>query len=148
MMYLRIINGIITYPYSIQQLKIDEYNTSFPKELTTEILEEWGVFEVNRTPKPNDYTKTITEGTPQIVDGSYVQIWNEVDATQSEIDTKLEDRWEVIRILRNELLLECDWTQLVDIPIETKELWQTYRQELRNITSQTNPFSIVWPVKP
>ena len=31
---------------------------------------------------------------------------------------------------------------------KTKELWQTYRQELRNITSQTNPFSIVWPVKP
>ena len=147
-MYLRIINGIITYPYSIQQLKIDEYNTSFPKELTTEILEEWGVFEVNRTPKPTDYTKTITEGTPQLVDGSYIQIWDEVDATQSEIDTKLEDRWEVIRILRNELLLECDWTQLTDIPIETKELWQTYRQELRNITSQTNPFSIVWPVKP
>lgn len=148
MMYLRIINGIITYPYSIQQLKIDEYNTSFPKELTTQILEEWGVFEVNRTPKPTDYTKTITEGTPQLVDSSYIQVWNEVDATQSEIDTKLEDRWEVIRILRNELLLECDWTQLVDIPIETKELWQTYRQELRNITSQTNPFSIVWPVKP
>ena len=147
-MYLRIINGIITYPYSIQQLKIDEYNTSFPKELTTQILEEWGVFEVNRTPKPTDYTKTITEGTPQLVDSSYIQVWNEVDATQSEIDTKLEDRWEVIRILRNELLLECDWTQLVDIPIETKELWQTYRQELRNITSQTNPFSIVWPVKP
>ncbi len=148
MMYLRIINGIITYPYSIQQLKIDEYNTSFPKELTTQILEEWGVFEVNRTPKPTDYTKTITEGTPQLVDGSYIQIWNEVDATQSEIDTKLEDRWEVIRILRSELLLECDWTQLADIPTETKELWQTYRQELRNITSQTNPFSIVWPVKP
>ena len=147
-MYLRIINGIITYPYSIQQLKIDEYNTSFPKELTTQILEEWGVFEVNRTPKPTDYTKTITEGTPQLVDSSYIQVWNEVDATQSEIDTKLEDRWEVIRILRNELLLECDWTQLTDIPIETKELWQTYRQELRNITSQTNPFSIVWPVKP
>jgi hypothetical protein len=148
MMYLRIINGIITYPYSIQQLKIDEYNTSFPKELTTQILEEWGVFEVNRTPKPTDYTKTITEGTPQLVDGSYIQIWDEVDATQSEIDTKLEDRWEVIRILRSELLLECDWTQLADIPTETKELWQTYRQELRNITSQTNPFSIVWPVKP
>jgi hypothetical protein len=147
-MYLRIINGIITYPYSIQQLKIDEYNTSFPKELTTQILEEWGVFEVNRTPKPTDYTKTITEGTPQLVDGSYIQIWDEVDATQSEIDTKLEDRWEVIRILRSELLLECDWTQLADIPTETKELWQTYRQELRNITSQTNPFSIVWPVKP
>jgi len=148
MMYLRIKDGVITYPYSVEQLKLDEYNTSFPKELTIQILEEWGVYEVKRTPKPTDYTKTITEGTPQLVDGSYVQIWDEVDATQSEIDTKLEDRWEVIRILRNELLLECDWTQLADIPAETKELWQIYRQELRNITLQTNPFLIVWPVKP
>ena len=148
MMYLRIKDGVITYPYSVEQLKVDEYNTSFPKELTIQILEEWGVYEVKRTPKPTDYTKTITEGTPQLVDGSYVQIWDEVNATQSEIDTKLEDRWEVIRILRNELLLECDWTQLADIPAETKELWQIYRQELRNITLQTNPFLIVWPVKP
>jgi hypothetical protein len=148
MMYLRIKDGVITYPYSVEQLKLDEYNTSFPKELTIQILEEWGVYEVKRTPKPTDYTKTITEGTPQLVDGSYVQIWDEADATQSEIDTKLEDRWEVIRILRNELLLECDWTQLADIPAETKELWQIYRQELRNITLQTNPFLIVWPVKP
>ena len=148
MMYLRIKDGVITYPYSVEQLKVDEYNTSFPKELTIQILEEWGVYEVKRTPKPTDYTKTITEGTPQLADGSYVQIWDEADATQSEIDTKLEDRWEVIRILRNELLLECDWTQLADIPAETKELWQIYRQELRNITLQTNPFLIVWPVKP
>jgi hypothetical protein len=147
-MYLRIKDGVITYPYSVEQLKVDEYNTSFPKELTIQILEEWGVYEVKRTPKPTDYTKTITEGTPQLADGSYVQIWDEADATQSEIDTKLEDRWEVIRILRNELLLECDWTQLADIPAETKELWQIYRQELRNITLQTNPFLIVWPVKP
>ena len=148
MMYLRIKDGVITYPYSVQQLKVDEYNTSFPKDLTTQILEEWGVYEVSRTPKPNDYTKTITEGTPQLVDGSYVQIWDELDATQSEINATIEDKWEEVRILRNELLLECDWTQLADIPTETKELWQTYRQELRNITSQTNPFSIVWPVKP
>jgi hypothetical protein len=148
MMYLRIKDGVITYPYSVQQLKVDEYNTSFPKDLTTQILEEWGVYEVSRTPKPNDYTKTITEGTPQLVDGSYVQIWDEVDAAQSEIDARIEDKWEEVRLLRNELLLECDWTQLVDIPTETKELWQTYRQGLRDITSQTNPFLIVWPVKP
>lgn len=148
MMYLRIKDGVITYPYSVQQLKVDEYNTSFPKDLTTQILEEWGVYEVSRTPKPNDYTKTITEGTPQLVDSSYVQTWNQVDATQSEIDARIEDKWEAVRLMRNELLLECDWTQLADIPTGTRELWQTYRQGLRDITSQSNPFSIVWPVKP
>jgi len=148
MMYLRIKDEIIIYPYSVKQLREDEYNVSFPKEITKQILEEWGVYEVVRTPKPNDYTKNISEGTPQLIDGSYIQIWNQLDATQSEIDSRLENKWEEVRIIRNELLSECDWTQLGDIPTSTKELWQTYRQELRNITLQTNPFSIVWPVKP
>ena len=148
MMYLRIKDGVITYPYSVQQLKLDEYNVSFPKDLTTGILEEWGVYEVSRTPKPNDYTKIITEGTPQLVDGSYIQIWNQSDATQSEIDSIIEDKWEEVRQLRNELLLECDWVVLSDSPLKDSPDWLSYRQSLRDITSQTNPFSIVWPVKP
>ena len=61
---------------------------------------------------------------------------------------KFHTKWEEIRIQRNELLTECDWTQLLDIPTETKELWQTYRQSLRDITSQSNPYNITWPVKP
>ena len=148
MMYLRIKDGVITYPYSVQQLKLDAYNVSFPKDLTTEILEEWGVYEVSRTPKPNDYTKIITEGTPQLVDGSYIQIWTQSDASQSEIDARIEDKWEEVRQLRNELLLECDWVVLSDSPLKDSPDWLSYRQSLRDITSQTNPFSIVWPVKP
>jgi hypothetical protein len=50
--------------------------------------------------------------------------------------------------LRNQLLTECDWTQLSDISTETKAAWAEYRQSLRDITSQSNPFSINWPVKP
>ena len=46
------------------------------------------------------------------------------------------------------MLQECDWTQLSDIPTATKELWQSYRQSLRDITTQSNPFNIVWPDKP
>jgi hypothetical protein len=53
-----------------------------------------------------------------------------------------------VRQIRNELLGECDWTQLTDIPAETKNLWQNYRQELRDITNQSNPFNIIWPVRP
>ena len=76
------------------------------------------------------------------------QNWVTTNATESEINYKLENQWEEIRLIRNQLLTECDWTQLSDIPTEIKELWQTYRQSLRDITSQTNPFSINWPVKP
>ena len=148
-MYLRIKNSEIVYPYSIQQLKLDEYNVSFPNDLTTEILEEFDVYFVQQTAKPNDYTKNISEGTPQLIDDVYTQVWNQTDATQEEIDTNIENQWEQIRVARNEILKECDWTVLPDSPVSASiEEWKTYRQELRDVTSQSNPFEIVWPTQP
>ena len=147
-MYLRIIENTINYPYSIPQLRAAFPNTSLPSELTDESLVEWDMYVVTPTPMPNDYTKNITEGTPVLTDGVYYQSWNQTDASQSEIDYRLENQWFIVRETRNELLAECDWTQLSDVSTETKSIWSEYRQSLRDITSQTNPFSITWPVKP
>ena len=52
-----------------------------------------------------------------------------------------------VRSLRNSLIAQSDWTQLSDIPAETKALWEPYRQALRDITNQ-DPFNIVWPTLP
>ena len=147
-MYLRIINDTINYPYTINELRNSYPNTSLPSELTDEALIEWDMYVVQPTPMPVDYTKNITEGTPVLTDGVYYQNWIQTDASQSEIDYRLENQWFIIRETRNELLTECDWTQLADIPSETKVIWSEYRQSLRDITSQTNPFNITWPVKP
>lgn len=147
-MYLRIINNNITYPYSIKNLREDHPNISFPAELSEQMVIEWDMYEVRTTPKPSDYTKNIVESEPILVEGVYYQNWIQTDASQSEIDLRLSAKWEEVKLIRNEMLLECDWTQLSDIPTETKELWQPYRQSLRDITSQNNPFNIVWPDKP
>jgi len=147
-MYLRIIDEIINYPYSIPQLREAFPNVSLPAELTNETLVEWDMYVVTPVPMPNDYTKNITEGTPVLTDGVYYQNWNEIDASESEIAYRVENQWQSVRIQRNELLTETDWTQLSDISNETKTIWSDYRQSLRDITSQTNPFSITWPVKP
>jgi len=53
-----------------------------------------------------------------------------------------------IKIKRNALLAESDWTQLPDVVLSNKEQWATYRQQLRDITTQSDPFNIVWPSKP
>jgi len=147
-MYLRIKNNEINYPYSLQKLREDYQNTSFPSEITESLMNQYNIFEVRITPKPNDYTKNIVEGTPLLIDGLYYQNWQQTDASTSEINQRIETKWQEIREIRNGLLLECDWTQLSDIPIETKNNWQSYRQQLRDVTNQLNPFSIVWPVKP
>ena len=147
-MYLRIVNNTTTYPYTIKDLRESLPNVSLPANLTNEQLVEWDMYEVEFTPTPNDYTKNIIEGTPTLIDGKYYQNWVQTDATESEIQQRLEDKWFEVREIRNQLLQECDWTQLSDIPTETKNIWSNYRQELRDVTNQSNPFNINWPVKP
>jgi hypothetical protein len=147
-MYLRIINDTINYPYTINELRNSYPNTSLPSELTDDALIEWDMYVVQPTPMPVDYTKNITEGTPTLIDGVYYKSWNQTNATSEEISYRIENQWEEVRVLRNQLLTECDWTQLADISSEIKEAWTVYRQALRNITTQTNPFGIEWPAKP
>lgn len=59
-----------------------------------------------------------------------------------------ESEWVVVRLKRDKSLLFCDWTQLPDVPLATKEAWAAYRQALRDVTLQPDPFNIVWPAVP
>lgn len=56
--------------------------------------------------------------------------------------------WIQVTSRRNELLASTDWTQLPDIPEATKATWTSYRQALRDITTQLDPANIVWPTPP
>ena len=58
------------------------------------------------------------------------------------------DMWGEIREKRDDLLLETDWTQNPDVPDATKAKWQTYRQALRDVPLQSDPYNITWPTKP
>ena len=59
-----------------------------------------------------------------------------------------ETEWPVVRAERDKRLAACDWTQLPDVPLATKEVWAVYRQALRDITLQSDPFNLVWPTPP
>jgi hypothetical protein len=150
-MYVKIENGnIVKYPYSINELKTDNKNVSFPTSITNDILEEYGVFYVQPTNYIDDYTKTYIEGTPELSGSIYVQVWNITDSSEEEINTRIDEKWGEVRETRNLLLHQSDWTQFQDSPITGSKLteWQTYRQHLREITSQSNPFNLSWPARP
>lgn len=54
-----------------------------------------------------------------------------------------------VRAQRNILLSNTDWTQMPDVPQATKDLWQPYRQALRDVPQQAGfPDNIVWPTPP
>jgi hypothetical protein len=94
----------------------------------------------------------------EIVDGTYFSIENDEVIeyqnkrvlTDNEILQNYESMWVHIRYRRNIELTDCDWTQLSDSPLsdELREEWKIYRQSLRDITLQEDPFNIVWPIKP
>ena len=63
-----------------------------------------------------------------------------------------EAQWVVVRRTRNRLLEESDWTDTASAPARLGQAlhqpWLTYRQALRDITLETDPFAVVWPVAP
>ena len=74
--------------------------------------------------------------------------WHTFDYSTKQWVPDNELAWSNIRTDRDRRLADCDWTQLPDVPLETKEAWAVYRQALRDITEQPDPFNIVWPVPP
>ena len=67
--------------------------------------------------------------------------------------------WNVVRIDRDKLLAESDWTVMPDSPLSTSKQneWKTYRQSLRDIPQGSIPIideqqnivsGLTWPSKP
>lgn len=87
-MYIKLKDGNIDkYPYSINKLKQDNKDISFPAEMSDEHLAGWEVYPVKPTDFPQvDHTKNVEEGEPQLIDGNWTRVWNVTDKNQTEID--------------------------------------------------------------
>ena len=60
----------------------------------------------------------------------------------------LADKWENVRRERNRKLAETDYLALSDNTHTFADNMKTYRQELRDVPSQSDPDNINWPTKP
>lgn len=89
--------------------------------------------------------------TAELGDESYNEpSWAETQYSINIIEVE-DPRLIQLRADRNEKLSDCDWTQLPDAPLseEQKELWQEYRQALRDLPETVSDLNnIVWPTKP
>ena len=74
--------------------------------------------------------------------------WAQITSKKSDLESSRDLEWREVRQVRNELLGDVDWTQFPDVPETTRNKFQTYRQELRDITTQSGPSNITWPTKP
>ena len=134
---------------------------------TTEVLEALGadvVFEGAQATGGTVYQYSQASGVEQ-VDGKWYTKYilgpvftdttdesgNVTTATQHETAYKAQkdaEQAKSVRASRDEKLKDCDWTQVADAPVD-KAVWATYRQALRDVTTQTGfPWTITWPDEP
>ena len=113
----------VSYEFPYQEL-----DTDAAESLTTALIEKY-----------IDYKETIEKKL--------------ADALQTEFVEKTQLSWDKVRLVRNFLLQDSDWTQLADAPItdgDEKQMWQTYRDKLRNIPfdSYGSPWDVKFPITP
>jgi|TARA_B100000085_G_scaffold269996_1_gene281967 hypothetical protein len=147
---------------TISQFKASYPNTSFPKNITIDILDSYGydpVLNGAAATVTAPYGVSVRDGVEQI-DGQWFTkfvagpVFTDNDQATAEeqetayragIDSKAA---ESARTNRNKKLADSDWTQLADSSADATE-WATYRAALRNLPSTDGfPHNITWPTEP
>jgi len=137
-------------------------NTSLPNPLTEAAINGLGgdiVFEGPQATGGDRYQYSMRSGVEQLGGKWYTKyvlgpvFTDTPEATAAEQEatykaSKDADQAAAVRTERNSRLAACDWTQVADSPVD-KAAWATYRQSLRDITSQPGfPWEITWPTSP
>jgi len=144
-------NAISKFPYSLEELRNDNPNTSFPLQMSEEELAEWDVFTVEYQDPPafNEQTESIELDAPALVDGKWVRGWIVTPAIEEEIENRRLIKADSVRIQRDRALTKTDYTQLNDYsgsPTYQAQIKQL-RQALRDVPSQPGfPWDVVWPL--
>ena len=128
--------------------RIDQAGIYDEELLHTLDIPEGGALVVNQSMPAGDFfyfSKGAFHAIPEKPAGHYSFDYSK----KAWVDPRTpETEWPLVQAERNRLLQYTDWTQLPDVPVATKEAWATYRQALRDITEQPDPFNIVWPTPP
>jgi hypothetical protein len=162
-MFALIENGAVKqYPYSLKEIRLANRNTSFPDTVSDATMAEYGAMRVYfSTPPELTDTQLSEEATPVFdVDAQrWSQGWMVRELTAEELlqrNTKRDEellqrnitQTNAVRVARNNMLKDSDWTQLADSPAD-KTAWAVYRQALRDVTAQVGfPWTVTWPDAP
>ena len=70
-----------------------------------------------------------------------------VESTTLDEQTALiNQQWANIRFERDRKLQDTDWRASSDLTLSDD--WKTYRQALRDVPTQSDPYNIAWPTEP
>ena len=115
-------------------------------------------------PEPSQSTYGGEWGSPQVtvhlevpegLDPQCLMVTRSEDGTiqlledPAEVTQKTQAQWASVRAQQREKLYASDWTcSVTDYEVPNKSEWVQYRAALRDVTTQSDPFNIEWPVMP
>ena len=114
----------------------DKIETFYESDVKVQYGGEWGA--MDHVPVPENMAITTVS-------------WNgsELVEDPAKLAQKTADQWTQVRSQQRDLLYKSDWTcSVTDYEVPNKSEWVQYRQALRDVTKQSDPFNIVWPSPP
>jgi hypothetical protein len=143
--------------YELFELRDRYANISLPINWDTSTYDFLNVDPVRPTAPPSvgaleqlEYLGAVYE------DNQWVERWSVVpisisaeELNQLAEENRLE-KWRSVRERRNQLLAASDYTEFLSVPISSacRANFQAYRQKLRDVTNQPDPYNIIWPTEP
>lgn len=160
-------SGAVT---TVSQFKASYPNTSFPKQITTDILDSYGydaVLNGAAATVTAPYGVSTRDGVEQI-DGKwftkfiagpvFTDTTDDEGKVTSAADNETAYRASVdanagvsVRVERDKKLTDTDWTQMADSPLasDKKTEWAAYRTSLRDLPAASGfPHTMTWPTEP
>jgi hypothetical protein len=150
-MFALIENGAVKqYPYSINDIKRANPNTSFPADVNDTLMAEYGAMRVYfATPPVLSDTQVLVEDTPVFnVDAQrWTQVWQVREITTEEVTQRFNNAATAVRQQRDSKLAKTDWRFRSDLT--PSQAWIDYCQALRDIPTQSGfPWEVNWPTQP
>lgn len=146
MQILKMVSGS-PQPYSIQRLRTDNYNTSFPKNFSADVLLAFDCYPYTRPAVPAiDHMTQDLNDAPFIQDaeGNWSRGWSVTQKPQADAEANVRTR-------RDELLAEKNHHLMAKIAIGTPvpSDVDAYMQALRDVPNQAGfPYNVSWPTDP
>lgn len=145
-------NKFVRHIHDVEPTQWDEDNFCRIVKLTPEQIKKFGIHQLKLVTPPyyEPATQTREHGPALLVDGVWTQnyIVSELDPDASA--ARIEAQWNVVRNERNKMITDTDWwvTKALEAGVPIASDQSAYRQALRDITEQADPFNITWPEKP
>ena len=138
---IKVLNGVVSQ-YSIAQLKADNPNVCFPKNISASILASYDVYEYidDAEPSYDEATHGVTSSYVYELDNKWHKTKTVAQLPESQAASNVRDE-------RDSLLAETDWLGASDVVMS--DAWAIYRQSLRDLPTQDGfPFNVTYPTKP